>query len=164
MRGSTEANMCPLQRGTKSTVFPMQLCQAVDHSTNSSHGQPPELLGYYSSSCMDLSHSPYVVPSSFQNLIYPLEYSCPMPTLWPQSCGQGGCRTGRDAAPKAVSNVTYHACSSSAPLPALAHRGCPGKCCGSSHTRPAAPGLEESSIRRNTEGVLGAAMSRDEHP
>lgn len=56
--------------------------------------------------------------------------------------------TGRDAAPMAVSDVTYHVCSSSAPLPAPAHPGCPGRCCGSCRTRPAALGPEESSRER----------------
>lgn len=58
----------------------------------------------------------------------------------------------------AVSDVTYHACSSSAPLPALAHLGCPGRCCGSSRTRPAALGLEESS-REIKKELLGGAVN-----
>lgn len=61
-------------------------------------------------------------------------------------------------APLALSDVTYHVCSFSAPLPALAHLGCPGRCCGSSRTTPAALGLEESSgeIKK---GLLGGAMN-----
>lgn len=61
----------------------------------------------------------------------------------------------------ALSDVTYHVCSSSAPLPALAHLGCPGRCCGSSHTRPAALDLEESSREINKERVVGRG---NEHP
>ena len=78
-----------------------------------------------------------------------------MPTPWPESWGQGEWRTGRDAAPVAVSNVTYHVCSSSAPLPALAHPGCPGRCYGSSRTRPAALGQVESSRKRDIDGGVG---------
>lgn len=60
-----------------------------------------------------------------------------------------------DAVPVCVRDVTHHACSSSAPLPAPARPGCPGRCCGSSRTRPAAPDPEESSGDRQTDGGVG---------
>lgn len=92
------------------------------------------------------------VPRELGDLTYPLGCPCPMPTPWPQRWGQGERQTGRDAAPMAVSDVTYHVCSSSAPLPAPAHLGYPGRCYGSSHTRPGALGPEESSRERDRQG------------